>query len=125
MLHAFRRDLLTALRSLSQARAFTVVCVLSLGIGMTPVLAVPFAARIPAMPPAGLDVATIVEVEGIGTKTRADREGWSYPDFLRLREAETGVAMIGWAMAPVTVQTKGIARAMTRALFVTLNFFAD
>jgi len=40
------RDLVHAARSLAKARAFTFVCVVSLGIGMVPVIAVPYIARI-------------------------------------------------------------------------------
>jgi len=37
-------DLVHAGRSLAKARAFTFVCVVSLGIGMAPVIAIPYAA---------------------------------------------------------------------------------
>jgi hypothetical protein len=43
------RDLFHAGRSLAKARAFTFVCVVSLGIGMVPVIAVPYASRISRM----------------------------------------------------------------------------
>ena len=39
------RDLVHAGRSLAKARAFTFVCVVSLGIGMVPVIAIPYSAR--------------------------------------------------------------------------------
>ena len=47
------RDLVYAGRSLAKARAFTFVCVVSLGIGMVPVIAIPYwraycACRLPA-----------------------------------------------------------------------------
>jgi hypothetical protein len=44
------RDLGYAGRSLAKARAFTFVCVISLGIGMVPVIAIPYGARIFTMP---------------------------------------------------------------------------
>ena len=42
MFHGISRDLAYAGRSLTRARAFTFVCVVSLGIGMVPVIAVPY-----------------------------------------------------------------------------------
>src|SRR5262245_60522246 len=104
---AVLRDLISACRSLAQARAFTLVCVLSLGIGMVPVIVVPYVPRIAAMPPPGLDASRLVEVVGGARRAGPDPESWSYPDFVRLRDAQTGLAIIGWARAPVTWQTPG------------------
>ena len=42
MFHGIWRDLVHAGRSLAKARAFTFVCVVSLGIGMAPVIAIPY-----------------------------------------------------------------------------------
>ena len=55
MLMGIWSDLVYAARSLSKARAFTAVCIVSLGIGMAPVIAVPYLARIPRMPPPGVN----------------------------------------------------------------------
>ncbi len=55
-------DLVYAARSLSKARTFTVVCIVSLGIGIVPVIAVPYVARIPQMPPPGVNTKGLVEV---------------------------------------------------------------
>ena len=57
------RDLAYAGRSLAKARAFTFVCVVSLGIGMAPVIAIPYAARITKMPPPGLNTEGLVELQ--------------------------------------------------------------
>ena len=45
------RDLVYAGRSLAKARAFTFVCVVSLGVGMVPVIAIPYGARVLKTPP--------------------------------------------------------------------------
>ena len=42
--------------------AFTFVCIVSLGIGMVPVIAVPYLARIPSTPPPGVNTEGLVEV---------------------------------------------------------------
>jgi hypothetical protein len=54
MLKGLWRDLVYAARSLAKARAFTSVCVVSLGIGMALVIAIPYAARILKTPPLGV-----------------------------------------------------------------------
>src|SRR5689334_22945751 len=55
-------DLVYAARSLVKARAFTFVCIVSLGIGMAPVIAVPYVTRIPQLPPPGVNTEGLVEV---------------------------------------------------------------
>ena len=91
------RDLVYAGRSLAKARAFTFVCVVSLGIGMVPVIAIPYGSRIPRLPPPGVNTEGLVEVVTTADRlARGDRR-WSYPDFVDLRDADTGIAMIGWA----------------------------
>jgi hypothetical protein len=56
------RDRVLAGRSLAKARAFTFVCVVSLGIGMAPVIAIPYASRLSRMPPAGVNTEGLVEL---------------------------------------------------------------
>lgn len=45
------RDLVHAGRALAKARAFTVVCVLTLGIGMAPIIAIQYWMRVFTTPP--------------------------------------------------------------------------
>ncbi len=119
-------DLVHAGRSLAKARAFTFVCVVSLGIGMAPVIAIPYAARILKMPPPGLKTEGLVEVL---TSPRASREAsnnWSYPDFLDLRDAETGMTIIGWTSAvesEITFQTPGEEKTTSSTMYVSANYF--
>ena len=51
MLNGLWRDLALAGRSLAKARAFTFVCVISLGIGMAPVIAIPYVSRLTTLTP--------------------------------------------------------------------------
>ena len=62
MLEGIWRDLVYAGRSLAKARAFTLVCVVSLGIGMVPVIAVPYFSRVTRTPPPGVKTEGLVEV---------------------------------------------------------------
>ena len=119
------RDLVHAARSLAKARAFTAVCVVSLGIGMAPVIAVPYWMRIFTTPPPGVNTEGLVEVvtTSVGPH-RADDE-WSYPDFVDLRDANTGMAMSGWAMgqSDVALHPSGDARSPAPTMFVSSNYF--
>ena len=45
MFNGIWRDLVHAGRALAKARGFTLVCVVSLGIGMAPVIAIPYLSR--------------------------------------------------------------------------------
>src|SRR4029079_9717938 len=86
------RDLVHAGRSLATARAFTFVCVVSLGIGMALVIAIPYWARILRIPPFGVNTDGLVEVATTPLGTREAGSTWSYPDFQTLRESDTGLA---------------------------------
>ena len=101
------RDLVYAGRSLAKARAFTFVCVVSLGIGMTPVIAIPYGARILRMPPRGVNPDGLVELVTTPRGSRGAVAKWSYPDFADLRAADSGIAMIGWVHgeSKTTIQT--------------------
>ena len=120
------RDLLYAGRSLAKARAFTIVCVMSLGIGMTPVIAIPYWARVLRMSPAGVKTDGLVQIVTAPRGPRSAGEAWSYPDFEALRDADTGMAIIGWTGGnsiiaidtPAGVRTESLA-----ALFVSANYF--
>src|SRR5882672_6689483 len=94
MFNGIWRDLIHACRSLAKARAFTFVCVVSLGIGMALVIAIPYWARILRMPPFGVNTEGLVEV--VTTPIHEDGSAWSYPDFQSLRDANTGIAIVGW-----------------------------
>jgi putative ABC transport system permease protein len=118
-------DLAYAARSLAKARGFTFVCVVSLGIGMAPVIAIPYAARILKMPPPGVNTEGLVEVLTTPLGSRGASDVWSYPDFVDLRDADTGMVMTGWAMgeSEVPSQTPGEAPAAVPTMFVSANFF--
>jgi len=119
------RDLVHAGRSLAKARAFTVVCVVSLGIGMSLVTAIPYWARILRMPPFGVKTEGLVEVTSLrGTPDAGS--AWSYPDFEALRDSDTGVAMIGWKSGTSTIAIAtpaGVRTESVAAMFVSANYF--
>src|SRR5262245_28579401 len=100
MFNGFWRDLVYAGRSLRKARAFTCVCVVSLGIGMVPVIAVPYISRVTRTPPPGVKTEGLVEVVTTPRGSRGATDTWSYPDFADLRAADTGMSLTGWTGAP-------------------------
>jgi len=124
MLKGIWRDLFHAGRSLTKARAFTFVCVASLGIGMVPIIAIPYWARVLKMPPAGVQTKGFVQLVTTGRGEAG--EAWSYPDFETLRESDTGIALIGWTngVARVANETReGASTASVGTMFVTANYF--
>src|SRR5678815_3613524 len=90
------RDLAYAGRSLAKARAFTFVCVVSLGIGMAPVIAIPYFSRALAIQPPGLNTEGLVEILTTRVGPREATDIWSYPDYADLRDASTGIVLVGW-----------------------------
>ena len=118
------RDLVQAGRSLAKARAFTFVCVVSLGIGMAPVIAIPYATRILTTPPPGLNTGALVEIVTTSAGPRSATDDWSYPDFLDLRDADTGVSMTGWAQraADVTLEPSGEVKPV-QTMYVSADYF--
>jgi putative ABC transport system permease protein len=116
-------DLVYAARSLVKAPAFTIVCIVSLGIGMAPVIAVPYLARIPATPPPGMKTEGLVEVITTANKSRQATNSWSYPDFMDLRRSDTGIAMIGWSTAPSEVALPGGPKITLWPMYVSADYF--
>src|SRR5438477_574234 len=126
MFNGIWSDLVHAARALAKARTFTVVCVVSLGIGMVPVIAVPFFARVIDLPPPGVDTKPLVELVTTRVGSRAATDSWSYPDFLDLQDAVTGVTLTGWVhgASKITSQTAGAQSQDVPTLFVSRNYFA-
>ena len=120
------RDLIYAARSLAKNRAFTLVCVSSLGLGMVPVIAIPYWARVLRMPPAGVKTEGLVELVTTPRGSREADERWSYPDFETLRESDTGIALIGWKSgeSKIAIETRsGVRTESVATMFVSANYF--
>jgi predicted permease len=118
MFNGIWRDLAHAGRLLAKARGFTLVCVVSLGIGMAPVIAIPYLSQVLTIQPPGLNTDGLVEVLTTQMGPREATEGWSYPDYVDLRDARTGMALVGWTYGQSQVQ-----RDSVRTMFVSTNYF--
>ena len=101
-LRSISRDLVHAARSLAKARGFTLVCVISLGIGMGALVALATFTRMIAAPARGINTNGLVELLVLPLGPLRAKAGvwaleqWSYPDYRALRDTETGMALTGW-----------------------------
>src|SRR5688500_17321908 len=123
MVNGIWRDLVHAGRSLTKARAFTVVCVVSLGIGMAPVIAIPYVSRLTALTPPGVNTEELVELVTRSVGPRQQTQQWSYPDYVDLRDANTGITLIGWVGAQSEITFTGGSKMRASTMFVPANYF--
>ena len=123
MLTGIVRDLMHAGRSLANARAFTSVCVVSLGIGMAPVIAIPYVSRLTTLTPPGVNTEELVEVVTTSVGPHQQTQQWSYPDYLDLRDANTGMTLIGWVGAQSEIMFTGASKMHASTMFVPANYF--
>ena len=139
-LHAVGKDFRHAARSLARARAFTLVCVISLGVGMGSFVALVTFVRGLTAPAQGIDTTGLVELlvrplgplrakAGVGAI-----EEWSYPDFQELRQAaDIGLAVTGWTMGSTEVgipvpdgfdfEVGNFDPARVRTIYASANYF--
>lgn len=125
MFNAIWRDLVYAGRSLAKARAFTFVCVVSLGIGMTPVMAIPYASRVTTVTPPGVNTEELVQLVTTSQGPLRQTEQWSYPDYVDLRDANTGTTLFGWigGQREITFQHAGASKIRASTMSVPANYF--
>jgi macrolide transport system ATP-binding/permease protein len=118
MLNSVWNDLVHAGRALAKARAFTFVCVVSLGIGMAPVIAIPYFSRLLTIQPVGVQTEGLVEIITARVGSREATGSWSYPDYVDLSEAETGMALVGWTYGQGEFRKNSVKK-----MFVSKNYF--
>lgn len=103
-LHSVARDLLHAARSLAKDRGFSLVCVISLGIGMGALVALATFTRAITAPARGINTDAVVELLVLPhgpLRVKAGEwaiEQWSYPDYQVLRDADIGMEVTGWTL---------------------------
>jgi hypothetical protein len=132
-LSSIRRDMAHAARSLVKERAFTLVCVISLGIGMGAVVALATFNRALSAPARGIDPDGLTEILVLPVGPLRAKAGvwalerWSYPDYRALRDANTGLAITGWTMEFSEVGSRtpdDKAPVRVPALYVSANYFS-
>ena len=117
------RDLVHAARSLAKSRAFTAVCVLSLGIGMAPVIGIQYALRAFTTPPPSVNTDGLVELLTTSVGPRRSADKWSYADFVDLRDAATGAELAGWTRGDTDITLPDSGKTTAQTLFVSSNYF--
>src|SRR5688572_6242058 len=94
VLHSLSRDLPHASRSLVKDRCFTLVSVVSLGIGMGALVAVATFGRALMAPARGINTNGLAELLVLPEGPLRAKAGvwaleqWSYPDYRALRESD-------------------------------------
>ncbi len=124
-------DVVHAARTLIKARAFTIVCVTSLGLGMGVVIAILLLVRMIFGTPPGVSDEGLVELVIRPTGAlRAQAGGdivetWSYADYLDVRDAATGMVITGWSPGDglYRLPDKGGAIPMP-TVYVSSNYFS-
>ena len=131
-LQSFRSDLIHAIRTLAKERAFTLVCVVSLGIGMGAFVALTTLGRAITAPARGVTDDGLVELLVVPQGPLREQAGvwalerWSYPDYRALRDANLGMDVTGWSLessefGEPTPEQKTPQRVST--LYVSPNYF--
>ena len=128
---SYVQDLVHAARSLTKARAFTAVCVVSLGLGMSVVIGIMLLSKLVVSTPPGVDDDGLVEfmVRPSGALLAQTNgymiDTWSYPDYLDVRDAATGLAPTGWSYGDGLVRfphQSGVPSVPT--MYVSSNYFS-
>ena len=132
-LHSIRRDLGHAARSLAKDRGFTLVCVISLGIGMGGLVALATFTRMITAPARIIDTNGVVELLVLPLGPLRAKAGvwaleqWSYPDYQALRNADIGMTVAGWTMDASDTGEQSAEDAATPrrvpTLYVSANYF--
>ena len=124
-------DLLHAARTLSRARAFTAVCVVSLGLGMGVVIGILLMMRlVTATPPRVNDKGLVELVIRPSGQLRAQAgsaiiDTWSFPDYLDVRDAASGMAMSGWSRGEGLYQPEDTGPGISvSTMYVSSNYFS-
>jgi putative ABC transport system permease protein len=133
VLSSIYRDLVHAARSLAKDRGFTLVCVISLGIGIGALVALATFARAITAPARVINTDGLAELLVLPIGPLRAKAGewaltqWSYPDYQALRDADTGMAITGWTRDSSEVGTKvpdGEALPRVTTLYVSSNYFS-
>jgi putative ABC transport system permease protein len=124
-------DLLHASRTLVKARAFTAVCVTSLGLGLGVVILILLFMRALLGTPPGVDDNGLVELvirpsgQLLAEAGTNMSDSWSYPDYLDVRDSAKGMAIAGWSGGEAHFRPAGESRTTSLpTMYVSANYFS-
>jgi putative ABC transport system permease protein len=128
---SYLSDVRRAARTLVKARLFTAVCVVSLSLGMGVVIAIFLLMRLVFGTPPGVNDDGLVElVIRPSGRLRAQAgtgmtDTWSYPDYLDVRDAASGLVVTGWSPGAGLLQAADQGRAVpVPTMYVSSNYFS-
>ena len=92
---------------------------------MAPVIAIPYVSRLTTLTPPGVNTEELVELVTTSVGPHRQTQQWSYPDYVDLRDANTGITLIGWvgAQSEITFQATGGSKIRASTMFVPANYF--
>jgi predicted permease len=130
-MRSYITDLVHAARTLARARAFTAVCVTSLGLGMGVVSGIFIFMRMVFGTPPGVDAGRLAELvirpngqllAQVGTGII---DTWSYPDYLDVRDAASGMVITGWSRGDGLFRPADQGPAIpVSTMYVSSNYFS-
>ena len=74
----------------------------------------------------GVNTEELVQLVTTSVGPHRQTEQWSYPDYVDLRDANTGATLIGWVgtqQTEITFQATGGSKMRASTLFVPANYF--
>lgn len=91
---------------------------------MAPVMAIPYVSRLTTLTPPGVNTEELVQLVTTSVGPHEQTEQWSYPDYVDLRDANTGITLIGWigGQSTVTFQAGG-TKMQASTMFVPAHYF--
>jgi hypothetical protein len=123
-------DLRHAARTLLRARAFTAVCVASLGLGMGVVIALLIFLRWVLGTPQGVVDDGLAELvirpsgQLLAQSANPIMDTWSYPDYLDVREAARGMVLTGWSGGEGLFQPADGSAVPVPTMYASSNYFS-
>lgn len=124
-------DLVRAARALVRARAFTAVCVISLGLGMGVVMAILMFMRTVLGTPPGIEDDGLVELvirpsgQLLAEAGTSIIDTWSYPDYLDVRDGASGMVITGWSHGEALFRPADQGASIpVGAMYVSSNYFS-
>ena len=115
-------DLRHAVRSLSSSWTFTVVCVISLAVGLAINAIIVLFMNETFNPPRAVDPENAVELV-VTTEGRVLDDRWSYPDFVDVQRAIRGLSVTGFASGVRNLRLDDIDAGNVGVLYVSANYF--
>ncbi len=117
------RDVKDAVRGLSRAWNFSLVCLTSLAIGLGINLAIMALMWMSLSPPPGVEEEGAVELL-ITYQGRTLDQDWSYADFADVKAANIGADLTGWVIGPRNLRTDdGADDQRVNSMYVSANYF--